>query len=910
MQLACAHCGQTLEFSGKRPSFCAYCGQALSDPDARPDNTVEFDHEAATRAPEATDAANEADDPAEVGGYRLLRVLGEGGMGRVYEAQDAATGRRVALKLIAAQYAGAPEAVERFRREGRLASALSHPRCVFVLAADEQAGRPYIVMELMPGDTLEDLLRKRGPLPVEQALTKILDVVEGLKEAHRLGVVHRDVKPSNCYLEPDGRVKVGDFGLAKSLVPGAHLTKTGSFLGTVLFSSPEQIKGEPTGPQSDVYSVAATLYCLLTGRAPFQGGDAAATLARAVCDPAPPMRSVRPELPEALDRVVLRGLERDRDRRWRDLDEFEAALLPLLPLSNLSYVGLGVRFAAYLIDYFLLNLPNAALGFLILWLMGGLTPGARNGLENSAGYELIGLLAGLLLWLGYFAVPEAFWGGSFGKRWLGLRVVRSVGTARPGPWRSLLRTGVFWGLLNLSGIAYLVFGLFLGVGGSKTTDPIVQPDHKQLLLICGTITLMAVGIGLITCTMRTRNGYRGLHEWASGTRVIRLPEARARRNLGSRCATLTVSHPPGLPPRLGAFDVTGAIRAAGRDTLLLGEDPTLSRKVLLWIRPAAGGQSLRPERREVSRTTRPRWLAGGWYGYQLWDAFLAPPGHPLPDVAASDGRLSWADTRYLLTQLTDELVASMADRTLPSVLATDQVWVQADGRLQLLDASLSSEAPGDGLDLLGDVAVLALEGRPRPPDAAPSPVRAPLPGHAALMLSRLTGPGKPYRDVRQFQRNLQATARRPTVVTRERRLAHLAVQAAFLLCGLGVGLLAALLFSYNHSDVGVWISLAVWPVVWVVWAFCWRGGLSLPLLGLSLVRADGRPAGRLQCAWRAVLVWAPLTVFVTGLVWLPTLYSLFWWAGAALLALYVVVALWSPGRAPHDRLAGTYLVPS
>src|SRR5208337_2581168 len=147
------------------------------------------------------------------------------------------------------------ETLLRFRQEGKLASSLAHPRCVFVLAADEEAGRPYIVMELMPGANLDDLVRDKGPLPPEQAIAKILDVIDGLGEAHRLGLVHRDVKPSNCFLEADGRVKIGDFGLSKSLVNDSQLTRTGAFLGTPLYASPEQIRKDRVDLQTDVYSV-------------------------------------------------------------------------------------------------------------------------------------------------------------------------------------------------------------------------------------------------------------------------------------------------------------------------------------------------------------------------------------------------------------------------------------------------------------------------------------------------------------------------------------------------------------------------------------------------------------------------------------------------------------------------------
>jgi serine/threonine protein kinase len=202
------------------------------------------DPEAETLAPGPVPVVPGDAVPECVGNYRLLRRLGGGGMGAVYEAEDGSSGRRVALKLIQPEYAASAEALERFRQEGELASKLSHPRCVFVFAADEDRGRPYIVMELMTGATLDDVVQEKGPLPLEPALRKILDVIDGLQEAHQLGLVHRDVKPSNCFLEADGRVKVGDFGLAKSLVGDARLTKTGTFVGTPLFAAPEQIKME------------------------------------------------------------------------------------------------------------------------------------------------------------------------------------------------------------------------------------------------------------------------------------------------------------------------------------------------------------------------------------------------------------------------------------------------------------------------------------------------------------------------------------------------------------------------------------------------------------------------------------------------------------------------------------------
>src|SRR6516225_5923427 len=190
MQLVCPRCARVLEYDVERPTFCSYCGSALGP---REQSTIDVVSEPvlpltttspSTIAPDGASLDEEAVEsgrdaaPKSVGGYQVVCALGTGGMGTVYEAVEAASGRRVALKLIGRRFVASDEAVERFRQEGRLASMIAHPRCVFVLAADEEAGRPYIVMELMAGSTIRDLVDQQGPLPVEQAVTKILDVIE------------------------------------------------------------------------------------------------------------------------------------------------------------------------------------------------------------------------------------------------------------------------------------------------------------------------------------------------------------------------------------------------------------------------------------------------------------------------------------------------------------------------------------------------------------------------------------------------------------------------------------------------------------------------------------------------------------------------------------------------------------
>jgi hypothetical protein len=753
MQVVCAKCSRVLSFSGERPSFCGYCGQPLGS--TGPVNTPVHDPDAPTQTAVVPIAREAAEVPQTVGGYRLLRELGSGGMGAVYEAEETATGRRVALKLIAPEFVRSPDAVERFRQEGRIASLVAHPRCVFVLAVDEEAGRPYIVMELMPGATLKDLVDRQGPLPPEQAIAKILDVIEGLREAHRLDVIHRDVKPSNCFLEADGRVKVGDFGLAKSLVKDAHLTKTGAFVGTPHFASPEQVRGDPIDARTDVYSTAATLYYLLTGTPPFHGSDSRAALARILTDPLPSLRKVRPELSPALERVILRGLERDRERRWPDLEAFRQALLALAP-GPLTWADQGPRLAAYLFDY------------LLLWLIGvgaglALAPVLRAGLDSRRAALAQGLaqVVCLVVFLLYFAVPEHLAGASPGKRLLRLRVSVPPWADPPAWGPALARTAVFYGLVQ----GGFPVGALLSV---LAGDP--APSLTGLVAW----GWFAAGSALVLVPMRARNGYQGLHEILSGTRVIRLAEPVRRQALQgsggwllsfllSRRLDRSGAQAGGLPERLAGFAVRGALKWTPAEKVLLGEDASLGRRVFLWLRPQSE-PPLDVARRDVGRRTRLRWLAGGRQGDLQWDAILAPSGCPLPEFIRSEGSLAWPEARPLLRELAGELAAACADKTLPRALSPAQVWVQADGRVQLADTTLTmtlptAEAPAPldeqrALALLRHAAVLVLEGRLPGPGEEQAAVRVALPEDARRFVNRLLGVERGFTGVQQVQAEL------------------------------------------------------------------------------------------------------------------------------------------------------------
>jgi hypothetical protein len=781
MQLQCPHCLQILEFFKQQPRYCSECGKALFSLPLEPTIFYESQHdelESTQQYPPGPGNPTRA-APESVGGYRLLRPIGRGGMGTVYEAEERSTHRRVALKLIRYEFSASKDALERFRREGRLASAIVHPRCVFVLAADEEHGRPYIVMELMPGETLADRVARRGPMASWEAVTLILDVIEGLQEAHRCGLIHRDVKPSNCFLDAEGRVKIGDFGLAKSLVQQGALTQSGSFLGTVLFASPEQIRNDKVDRQADVYSAAATLYFLLTGKGPFETDDPAATLARTMSDPLTPLRQLRPDLPRTLDEVIQRGLARAREHRWQGLEEFRLALLPFVPGAH-AVGEIGWRFAAYIIDSFVLVCLELTLLSVLVSLLG--LPKAT---VRVMGVAIFDMFLSLAVYFAWFGLPEKVWGCSVGKYLFRMRVRGVRSDDRPTWSESLLRTAFFW--LLKDGPFRLLNGLVLHYLLDRTTLP-----FTILLIVLPELARIA-GVGLIASTMRRRNGFRGLHEFLSGTKVIQLPVPKAETLLrGPANAAPLLPTAGELPEKIGAFTVRGALRVDATEQVLIGVDEVLDRQVWLWLRPV-DESGFQARRREISRTTRPRWLAGGLEAGYLWDAYVASPGWLLGDLVRGRGRLFWPEVRPVLEQLAEELSQACAEGTLPPSLGVGQIWVQNTGRVQLLDTPLSGPAESTScaedqqcaLNLLKQAAVLLLEGRPRPPGVKPRPIRAPVPMYASELLARLSGVAKPFRKVQEFQVELTGVRDRPPTVGRVRRSVSLVVQAAALSLGVG-----------------------------------------------------------------------------------------------------------------------------
>ncbi|HEY3787406.1 MAG TPA: hypothetical protein VGL71_01070, partial [Urbifossiella sp.] len=503
-----------------------------------------------------------------------------------------------------------------------------------------------------------------------------------------------------------------------------------------------------------------------------------------------------------------------------------------------------------------------------------------------------------------------------------------------------------------------------------------------------------------------------------------------------------------LPGTVGGYAVKGCIwfDAVSGEQVWSAEDRALGRRVLLWVTPD-GGDPATPVLNEMPRLTRLRRLGRGilhWAGRDReWNAFAAPVGAPLADAIRKP--LSWADARPLLEQLAEELHASKADGSTPARLGLGNVWVEPNGRVQVLDfplpmgRKLPLSAPpvqADNFTLVRQAASLILEGEPRAEVSASrkhSGIRAPIPPHAAPIFSKLFA-AQGYASLEEFQGDLRETHSHPPEVTPAIRAAHVGIQAVLLGFGLFLMFLApgaawatllkateeyareaeevladlrdpakydelkrlpgaaaainnpraiarieaclerqrtesvqrraALLapqrflmvsidraveevpknreaILHAESELLVWAAanektpagkggspwdseaISFWPVViavpliWILAAAVLRGGLSMLITGIAVVRADGRRAYRRQCAFRSAIVWLPLALVLLACVWLQVyhfryayLYSALWLAAIGMLPIYTLLALRNPSRPPQDRIAGTYLVPS
>jgi eukaryotic-like serine/threonine-protein kinase len=703
------------------------------------------------------------------GSYRIGRLLGRGGMGEVHEAEHIETGRRIALKILHSRLHDADDRA-RFLREGQLAASVSHPHTVYIFGSDEIAGGPVISMELLPGGTLKDRVTAEGPLPPAVAVSAVLDIIGGLDAAHAAGILHRDIKPSNCFVDGDGSVKVGDFGLSIStLARDVHQQLATGFEGTPQFAAPEQLRGEPLDVRADIYAVGATLYYLLTGRPPFDARDLRELVERVTTEPPTSPRVLRWDIPQGLAAVVMRCLAKAPSQRPPSYTALAEALRPYSVLDERS-AALGPRLLAAVVDLVILAIPVS------VWT-------AANGNITVNG-QTVTPATNHWTWLlnvVYFFVCEARWGASLGKRLFGLQLSSpgSVGWTQ----RVARRTFVFhlpWLVIALLLVSFgpigpasdRKFGVNITLNAKQTRDGIEN---------IATLTLIAA----LFLTARLHNGWSGLHDLTSATRVVsRTATGLRKRTSPAAAPAIEGVRLPSRGPRYGPFSVVSDAGTDARE-LVVGFDPVLRRRV--WIHLARPQTpAIDATRRNVSRAGRLHWLTGRRSATEDWDAFEAPDGRALLSCPGTD----WATLKIWLLDLAAELTAAAQDGSTPQ-LRLDRVWIRDDGRLVLLDYpapdldATACQRESADLTAVALLSAVATHGLSRSSSA-----HLLMPLSARVMLTQWSHSTPPA--LNEARADLVRVAARPDQIWRPRRALPMALASLPTLCIVGFTVLVML----------------------------------------------------------------------------------------------------------------------
>ncbi|MBI4881021.1 MAG: protein kinase [Planctomycetes bacterium] len=473
-----------------------------------------------------------------VGPYRVVKRVGRGGMGSVYEALDERAGTRVALKVLSPELAQREDFVARFHRESRVLARMSDPRIAKVFFNGAAEGLPFFAMEFIDGRNLEEILQDEGPLDPQQAVHFMAEAAVGLAAAVDHGLIHRDVKPTNLLIDGEGRLRIVDFGLAKTVDSESRLTVTGAVIGTPFYLSPEQGLGKPVDQRSDIYSLGATFYHLLGGRPPFDAESPVSIIMKHVNEPPEPLTERNARVPEPLARVVMRCIAKDPRRRYQDYDELiddleaikagepvtaptqETSIRRSAPsfvvVDDLDEGARVLRRASRPRRAFAL-----ALDFGVLYLAW---EAAERTLERWLGVAPLLVMPPLAVL--YFALGDGLGGGSVGKRFFRLRVARPNGSS-PGLAGAILRALFSLPLAAALALAQgvspeSVQSLLSSLGLAARAAP---ASFETVRTAC--YALLAVDLLASLFTRR----HAALHDLFSGTAVFREQQVKKRKKV-------------------------------------------------------------------------------------------------------------------------------------------------------------------------------------------------------------------------------------------------------------------------------------------------------------------------------------------------------------------------------------------
>lgn len=560
------------------------------------------------------------------GRYRLVELLGQGGMATIYRAVDGQLGRDVAVKVLRPQYGRDPDFLARFRQEAQAAASLNHPNIVAVYDYGRDEQGPFIVMELVDGEDLASMVRRTGPLPPRQVARIGAEIARALGAAHARGIVHRDMKSSNVMLTRDGHAKVTDFGIARAMAE-AQLTLPGTTLGSVHYFSPEQARGEVATPASDIYSLGVVLYELLTGRRPWEGDSAAAVAMARLTGPVPSARDVRPSIPPDLDAIVGRALASEPAGRYPSASAMADDL-----------------------ERFLSGAPVAAAGDSVVGAgAGALAAGAVA--SAAAGSPTIATAVARPNPARPVYPPDAYAGMGGGDDRPPMATRRPSRDEEPeqssGPWGWV---AAIVGLLILAVAAFIVFQLVAGRGTPSTSSGTV-PNLVGQTIAQADATATAAGFKTIQATFIQSN------DQPAGTVSAQDPPANATADLGSTIKLTIVTGAalvmvPNVTNQLEANAVQ-ALQGAGFTIGGRSEafDPTVPAGAIVSTNPAGGIQAAKgtPVSYVVSKGPQPT---------PSPTPTPAPTPTPTPTVAPTPAPRNVGEYRCMtLTKASDQIVA-------------------------------------------------------------------------------------------------------------------------------------------------------------------------------------------------------------------------------------------------------------